>query len=188
VTAKGGDRSRGFVEWPLMRIYGSLLILTILSIAVSFGIGERGDRVNFGTLALAWSWYNLIVLAVVCFVCVEQPRRRKSERFATSEAITLKIGDAVHLCRLADISITGAAFRGDAPAPPGETIICRLNGQDVPAVIVRSPPGRFAVRFDASLPTRIAAVRHFYSQDYVRAFEHVFVSGVGKAVIKRIMG
>ncbi len=188
VTAKGGDRSRGFVEWPLLRIYGSLLILTILSIAVSFGLGVRGDRVNFGTLALAWSWYNVIVLTVVCVVCIEQPRRRKSERFATSEAVALMIGDAAHLRRLADISITGAAFRGETPAPAGTAIVCRLHGQNVPGVVVRTRPGGFAVRFDASLSTRVAAVRHFYSQDYVRAFEHVFAAGVGKAVFKRIIG
>jgi hypothetical protein len=98
------------------------------------------------------------------------------------------VGDVALQCRLADISITGAAFRGEAPAPLGAAIVCRLHRQNVPAVIVRSPAGRFAVRFDASLPTRIAAVRHFYSQDYVRAFEHVLISGVGKAVVKRIIG
>ncbi len=188
VTAKGGDRSRGFIEWPLLRIYGSLLALTVLSIAVSFGTDARGDRASFGTLALAWSWYNMIVLAIVCFVCIEQPRRRKSERFATSEAITLMVGDTAHQCRLADISITGAAFRGEAPAANQTDIMCRLNGRDVPAVIVRNGTGGFAVRFDASLSTRVAVVRHFYSQNYVRAFEEVFVSGVGKAVIKRMLG
>ena len=30
VTAKGGDRNRRFVEWPLLRFYGALLALTDL--------------------------------------------------------------------------------------------------------------------------------------------------------------
>ncbi|WP_342360339.1 glycosyltransferase [Terrarubrum flagellatum] len=188
VTAKGGDRSRGFVEWPLLKIYGALLLLTILSIAVSFDINARGDRIGFATLALAWSWYNTIVLMIICFVCIEQPRRRKSERFTTNDSITLLVDGVTHIRGLADISISGAALRGEPPAPLGSMILCRLRGQDVPATIVRGRPGGFAVHFDASLATRVAVIRHFYASDYVRAFENVGASGVGKAVMKRIMG
>lgn len=188
VTAKGGDRSRGFIEWPLLKIYGSLLFFTILSIAAAFLVDVRGDNVGFGTLALAWSWYNMIVLTIICFVCIEQPRRRKSERFETSEPMTILVGDAEHRRRLADISISGAAFRGDAPAPQGAAVMCRIHGRDVEATIVRSRPGGFAVRFDSSLAARVALIRHFYASDYVRAFESVAASGVGRAVVKRIMG
>ncbi|MBN9061749.1 MAG: glycosyltransferase [Rhizobiales bacterium] len=188
VTAKGGDRSQGFVEWPLLRLYGSLLFLTILSIAATFIFHVRGDGVGFGALALAWSWYNMIVLTIVCFVCVEQPRRRKSERFETSEPMTLVVNGAEHSRRLADISISGAAFRGDAPAPQGAPVLCRVRGRDIAATVTRARAGGFAVRFDSSLATRIAVVRHFYASDYVRAFEQVGASSVGRAVVKRIMG
>ena len=36
VTAKGGDRNQRFVEWPLLRLYGSALLITLL-----------GDRLRF---------------------------------------------------------------------------------------------------------------------------------------------
>lgn len=188
VTAKGGDRSRGFVEWPLLKIYGSLLVLTVLSIAATFLVDPRGDRIGFAAIALAWSWYNMIVLTVICVVCIEQPRRRKSERFETSEPMALLVGGVEHVRRLADISISGAALRGDPPAPAGATVQCRIRGRLIDATIVRSRAGGFALRFDSSLATRIAMIRNFYAGDYVRAFERVGAAGVGKAIVKRIMG
>ncbi len=46
VTAKGGDRGRRFVEWPLFRFFGALLILTIASIGYAFHLDVRGDGVR----------------------------------------------------------------------------------------------------------------------------------------------
>ncbi|MDI2111532.1 glycosyltransferase, partial [Bradyrhizobium sp. Mp64] len=36
VTAKGGDRNRRFIEWPLLRLYGAALLITLLAIAYAF--------------------------------------------------------------------------------------------------------------------------------------------------------
>ena len=91
VTAKGGDRSRRFVEWPLLQIYCGLLAADACRILYAFLFNVSGDRIAFGGLALAWSWYNALVLIIVCFVCIEQPRRRKAERFTADEPMLLEV-------------------------------------------------------------------------------------------------
>ena len=63
----------------------------------------RGESIAYGGLALAWSLYNALILTVVCFICIEQPRK---ERFVHKEAILLRQGGKPHLARLADLSGT----------------------------------------------------------------------------------
>jgi cellulose synthase (UDP-forming) len=108
VTAKGGDRSQRFIEWPLLRIYGSALLITLLAIAYAFILNLQGENIAYGGLALAWSLYNGVILAIVCFICIEQPRRRKAERFQRDEPVLIHEGGVPRLVRMADISITGA--------------------------------------------------------------------------------
>jgi cellulose synthase (UDP-forming) len=187
VTAKGGDRSRGFVEWPLFRTYAALLGLTILSIGYAFHLNIRGDGVEFGTLALFWSWYNLVILTIVCFVCIEQPRRRKAERFETNELVTLRAGGQDHLRQLIDISISGARIAGAAPTLGDGPVTCKIRNSLVEAKIIRTGGDSFAVSFDGSLAVRFSMIRHFYSSQYVKAFETVNAASVGRAVVQRLL-
>lgn len=188
VTAKGGDRGRRFVEWQLLRLYAFLLFFNLAGIVVAFMLHVRGDSIAYGNLALAWSWYNAFVLMLVCFVCIEQPRRRKAERFQSDEAVQLASSGISRIYRLSDISITGARFRGAMPEPVGSLVRCTLRGHTVKATIVREVPGGFAVQFDESLPARIEMVRNFYAEDYITAFSAVEPTNVGKAVFSRIFG
>jgi cellulose synthase (UDP-forming) len=187
VTAKGGDRSRGFVEWRLLKINLALLGLTILSIGYAFHLNIRGDGVEFGTLALFWSWYNLVILTIVCFVCIEQPRRRKAERFETNELVTLRAGGQDHLRQLIDISISGARIAGAAPTLGDGPVTCKIRNSLVEAKIIRTGGGSFAVSFDGSLAVRFSMIRHFYSSQYVKAFETVNAASVGRAVMQRLL-
>jgi cellulose synthase (UDP-forming) len=186
VTAKGGDRSRRFVEWPILKIYGTLLALTVLSIGYAFHVNIRGDGIQFGALALFWSWYNFIILTVVCFVCIEQPRRRKAERFETDEPVMLIFDGVRHRRQLVDISISGARIAGPAPTPDRGALLCQIRDFVTKVSIIRADPDSFAVSFDASLATRFAMIRLFYSSQYVKAFEEVHAAGVGKAVLHRL--
>jgi cellulose synthase (UDP-forming) len=187
VTAKGGDRNRRFVEWPLLRFYGVFLALTVLSIGFAFHLNARGDGIEFGALALFWSWYNLVILTVVCFVCIEQPRRRKAERFETNELVAVGYGGKEHLRQLIDISISGAHIAGPAPAPKDGATTCRIRNCTVEAKVIRTGADSFAVSFDGSLAMRFAMIRLFYSSQYVKAFEKVNAASVGRAVAQRLL-
>ena len=186
VTAKGGDRSHKFIEWPLLRLYGSALLITLLSIAYAFIINPRGESIAYGGLALAWSLYNAVVLALVCFICIEQPRRRKSERFERDEPILIHEGNDARLVRMADISITGARFIDPAPPPVGTVLKCNVYGQDVSATVMRRTSDGFGVRFEEAVATRIRVVRAFYAGEYVHSFRGVRAAPVGKALLMRL--
>lgn len=186
VTAKGGDRDQRFVEWPLVAIYGTILAITLAAIAYAFVLHPQGDSIAYGGMALAWSLYNAVILTIVCFVCIEQPRRRKAERFARDEPVLLDVDGRFGIYRLADISLTGARFVTDTPPPVGTAVHCTLQGRKVAALIVRRTSDGFAVRFDGSPDTRVDLVRAFYSGDYVSAFSDVRATSVGNAILMRI--
>jgi len=164
-----------------------LLALTILSIGFAFHLNARGDGIEFGALALIWSWYNLVILTIVCFVCIEQPRRRKAERFETNELVALISDGQEHLRQLIDISISGARVAGLAPVTKGGATTCRIRNCTVEAKIIRAGADSFAISFDGSLAMRFAMIRHFYSSQYVKAFEKVNAASVGKAVAQRLL-
>jgi cellulose synthase (UDP-forming) len=186
VTAKGGDRDQRFIEWPLLKIYGPLLAMTLAGIAYAFVLHLQGESIAYGGLALGWSLYNAIVLMIVCFVCIEQPRRRKAERFERDEPVLFDFGTHSGVYRLADISITGARFLDEAPPPVGTPVKCTVQGHKVAATIVRRTWSGFAVRFDEGLETRVGLIRSFYAGDYVSAFRGVRAAPVGKAILARI--
>lgn len=186
VTAKGGDRGQRFVEWPLVKIYGSVIALTLAGLIYAFGIHVRGDSLTSGGLAFAWSWYNLLVLIIVCFVCIEQPRRRKAERFETDEAIRVDLAGRALTMRLLDISITGARLKGGMPAPLGTALTCTIRGRVVQGTIVRNLPDSFAIKFDEALAARVDMVRGFYAGNYVNAFDRIAATGVTTAIVRRL--
>ena len=188
VTAKGGDRNRRFVEWPLLRFHAIMLAITLLGVIYAFILHLQGDSIAYGGLALAWSLYNAFVLTIVCFVCVEQPRRRKAERFERDEPVMISVEGVSQLARLKDISLSGARFEADTPPLRATRVQCLIMGQTVAATVVRSTANGFAVRFDEGLDTRVRMIRAFYAGDYVDAFEGVRALPVGRAIVARIFG
>jgi cellulose synthase (UDP-forming) len=186
VTAKGGDRSQRFIEWPLLRIYGPALLITLLAIAYAFILNLKGENIAYGGLAFAWSLYNGVILAIVCFICIEQPRRRKAERFRRDEPVLIHEGGASRLVRMADISITGARFVDPAPPPVRTILNCNVYGQNVSAIVVRRTGDGFGVRFEETVETRVRVVRAFYAGEYAREFRTVRAAPVGRALLLRL--
>jgi hypothetical protein len=85
-----------------------LIVVSIAALLWVFYFSNGASEIRYSSPALAWIWYNLVVLAVLCFVCVERPRKRTAERFASRELVSLKMSDRTLLMQLADFSITGA--------------------------------------------------------------------------------
>ncbi len=188
VTAKGGDRSKRFIEWPLLRFFFTLLVLTLVGVEWSMfsGGGMREDP--SGAVALAWSWYNIAILTIACYVCVEQPRLRKTERFAASRRVEAVLGDGRKaMLDMADISISGARFTGTPPVAYGERVGISIAGQTIGAILVRTAQSGFAVHFDDSLANRVLMIRHIYSERYVKEFRGVRLHLVGKALLERLL-
>lgn len=187
VTAKGGDRRRRFVEWSLMRPFAILIGLSIFAIVYAFYINERAELTAYAAPALAWIWYNMLILTVLCFVCVEQPRRRGAERFHSGEIASIKAMNVGTTVQLADFSISGARIFGKPPDALGRYLTLDFADCSVEAKIVRVTSDSFAVEFDSSFRTRIAMIRHFYAGNYVKPLNRIDVMKVGTAVMRRVL-
>ena len=48
--------------------------MAAFAVEYAFALTDRYELLNEGPLALAWSWYNIVVLFLLCLICVEQPR------------------------------------------------------------------------------------------------------------------
>src|SRR6266566_3662126 len=85
VTAKGGNRDRVLVQWPLIARLGLLLGLTIGGMLYGSLADYAPGRQEAGSTAIVvfWSVYNIVVLLLAMAVCVEFPRYRGEERVAT---------------------------------------------------------------------------------------------------------
>jgi cellulose synthase (UDP-forming) len=187
VTAKGGDRNRRFVEWPLLRIFLAMLAMTAAGM-ISYNTGTSYDVGGSGALAYGWSWYNVIVLVIACVVCIEQPRKRKSERYASDEPILIASGARSLSRSIIDISIGGSRISGPSPARAGETIRVFFAGLEMNATIVRIDADDFAVAFEPTFTNRAAMIRRIHSGRYTTPFEDVQATAVGAAILKRIFG
>ena len=187
VTAKGGDRTRWFVEWGVMRPFAILIGLSIAAVVAAFYIDGRADAIRYPAPALAWIWYNLIVLVVLCFVCVERPRMRAAERFGSRDLATVRLPEGDRVVQLADLSIAGARILGEPPRGLGQGIELELSGCRVAATIVRVEADAFAVAFAGAAETRIAMIRLFYSGRHLRPLDRIRILRVGASVLKRVL-
>ena len=98
-----------------------------------------------GAINLFWAWHNLLVLTICCLVCVEQPRRRSDERFATREKALIKIGDRLSVYDVKDISASGMRLADEIADPIGSPVTLIMERIESPAVIARKGANEFAV-------------------------------------------
>ena len=184
VTAKGGDRSRGFVEWGLIRLYGSLLAFNVLGMAI-YSSGLQSRQQADGTLAFFWCAYNAVVLLLTCIVCVEQPRRRLTERFETSEMIEVTAFGEGKTYRLIDVSISGALIAGVSPDCAGQSVEVGFAATRMNATIERVGEMVFAIAFERSFACRAAMIRHIYSGRYAAPIEKINALAIWRALFNR---
>jgi cellulose synthase (UDP-forming) len=160
--------------------------MTLLGIFASFTTGLGPANAEASVLALFWSWYNIVVLTVACYVCIEQPRRRKSDRFVGAEQALVQAENGPSHFRLIDISTSGAALAGAAPAEIGQTVTFTLPGLSVKATVTRAENGFFAVRFANTLADRVALIRYVYSGRCSHGLREIHWANVFRAVSSRL--
>jgi cellulose synthase (UDP-forming) len=187
VTAKGGDRSKKFVQWSMLRIFLAYLGLTIAGIENAFVVEPTRNLAESSAIALLWSWYNIVVLLLACFVCVEQQQRRFSDRFATNEVITLHRGGHRHLFQSCDISVSGMRLLGAPPCAVGDNVSIEIGRLMLRAVVVRTTVDGFAIQFEPGTKTRIDLTRYIFSGRYSASVQSIAPSRVAHAVTTRVM-
>jgi cellulose synthase (UDP-forming) len=187
VTAKGGDRSRRFVQWPMLKLFIALLALTVGGVVWAFLFEDGSKLRDSSALCLFWSWYNILILTVACVVCVEQPRLRSSERLSAHDVAVVDAGGAAAAYRILDISLGGARFAGAAPAEPGAVVGISLDPLRLSGTIIRRGEDGFAVGFNHTLSTRADLIRFIYSGRYSANVLKIVPVRVAAAVLGRVM-
>ncbi len=187
VTAKGGDRSKRFVQWPILRVFLGFLILTFAGVVWAF-IFEDGTKLrDSSALCLFWSWYNIVILTIACVVCVEQPRLRASERLAAGETAQINVAGQPSLARLVDVSLGGARIAGAAPAAVGTPVTVAINGVPLAGIILRASGSDYVVRFDDTPDARTQLIRYVYSGRFGTEIAKIEPVRVATAALGRVM-
>ena len=186
VTAKGGDRTKGFVQWRMLRIFLAYLALNVAGILWAFVLDDTRSLADASIIAYVWTWYNIVILTMACFVCVEASQARRGDRFHSSGWATLIIGNAQRQMSIADISVSGMRLRGAAPAPVGTDVHVRFDGIDVAATIMRADAAGFAVQFAPSQEMHASLVRHVYCDRHDGNLPDISAAKVAGAVLNRV--
>jgi cellulose synthase (UDP-forming) len=186
VTAKGGDRGQRFLQWSLLRPFLIYLVLTVAGVLSAFIFDSDRSLQESSALALFWSWYNIVLLTIGCLVCIEQPRKRKADRFDTSEQVVLEVGGKVLSHHVLDISRTGLRLAGAAPAALGTAVELRLGEGRLTSTVARIGPNDFALQVEDSLAARTAMIKHVFGGRYSSAIEQIHAGQVLSTVLARI--
>ena len=186
VTAKGGDRSREFVQWPMLRVFLYFIWFTAAGIIWAFVIDDSRPLADSSALALFWSWYNLLVLTLACFVTIESQQRRDGERLQAFDMCWVSAVDQNQLCRVFDISTSGIAFHGKSPVPREAIVSVRVGDMSVPGVVVRASGGSFAVNFVHTEQTRLHLIRCVFSGRYKAGTGRIKPTNVAVGILSRL--
>ena len=187
VTAKGGDRSQRVVQWPVLRIFLFYLVLNVLGIANAFIYERSTSLTDTSMLALFWSWYNIIILVLACYVCIEQPQRRYRQRFPISDDVLVKAKDGVGRFAIRDISVSGVRLVGKTSALVDTTVVVRVGEFIMLAQVVRVTDDGFALAFEPTLKNRASVIRFIFSKRYLMAGRRIRPSKVAMALGARLL-
>lgn len=173
VTAKGGLVETAYFEKAIARPYLALLALNVLGLAAGlFKLATGRAQVDVLAVNLAWTVYNLVLIAATLAVAFERRQRRESPRIAAQLPAMLRLADGSTLCcRTVDLSRGGArlALPAGAAALAQERVALTLRVEPgapaLPADVVACSGATARVRFAAmSLEEEGALVRALFSR------------------------
>ena len=169
VTAKGGDRTRVVVHWPMLAGLGGVMAVTAVGMALD-QLPEIAPLANAGNLGLnlAWSFQGLAMLFLALLVCVEVPRRRRHERLTMAEPVGLAVAGGILPARLEDLSLSGARLAVDG-APLDDLVAVEIAGiAPLAARVVRRRGAILTLAFiDLAQSQRRALIRKIYASPAV---------------------
>lgn len=186
VTAKGGDRSKRTIQWPVLNVFLFYLVLNIGGIVKAFWLDASSDVSATTMMAWSWSCYNIVILLLACFVCIEQPQRRFRHRFLLDSTVFLMAGGQSYECRTRDVSISGIGLIGKRMFPIGSTVRVQIGGCELCSRIVRDTRGGFALAFEPSLANRARVIKFIFARRYAMAGRVIRPRKVATAVGARL--
>lgn len=187
VTGKGGDRSKMIIHWDRIRLFGAIITVNMLAIAWSFLIKDTQTNTSADGAVLFWSWYNILVLSIACYCCIERPRFRKSERMAANFALKVTANGQTSTVPVVDVSTGGMMFAGNHTMKVGDEVTVSLEGKELPAKVVRASANDFSISMHDNDDTRRSMIRFVYSGIMHHPKEDIRTHVVAGRVIRRMI-
>ena len=194
VTAKGVSTDGVTVQWGFLLPYAAIAVGTVAGMVVNMDpasplYGTPGYVVN-----VFWSIFNVAVLVIAMSVCVELPKRRRDERFASAEAAVVEVeGVGAVPCAVRDISLGGARLvRKDGWNGFGSSrgaLMLDGGALRVPFSAVHGTGGSdgfLAIRFEGGRDTRRALIRKLFTGGYSNEVERVSVIRTLTGVARKV--
>ncbi len=188
VTAKGGDRTKKFVQWRMMSIYVALLGFTIAGLLLTFTFDPQRSWQGSAAVALYWSWYNVAILVAAIAVCVERPRFRKDDRLTSTDVAWVEVDGHWRHFPTEDISVSGVRLTGISPAAVGAPVTIRIDGYILEGQVARHLPGSFAIAVDDSFDTRTKMVNLVQSGRFHSKVRDIRPGAVAQRLLARMFG
>jgi len=154
VTAKGGDRNRVVIQWPLLLPLAIVFALTLLGLLIgliapaAFNYDHvAGDGMQ---VIVAWTIYNLLLLIIAMIACIEQPRTDRPQRSLT-EAAELHFAGRTFTAWILELGVEQARVRGLAKLALGDAgnVAVPAIG-NVPAMIERETTDGYYLKLSPS--------------------------------------
>lgn len=108
VTAKGLSKANAQVHWDLFLPFAFLAWASLAGMMWSIRSNSFLNGIPGYELNIVWTLVSAAIFSLTALVTVEQPRRRKQERFKCGESADLYTDSGVFRCVVKDISMTGA--------------------------------------------------------------------------------
>jgi cellulose synthase (UDP-forming) len=192
VTPRGISRGGITLHWALMSPFLALALATAGGMAMHISDWSPARDHAGVSLNMVWSLLTLAVLALVIACCIELPRPRHEERFATNEpAQVLLDGGGWHAGRLRDLSTRGT-FVAVRDMPTHGTLergVLLLDGGSfsVPFTVVRHAREGLALRFADDTDVRRRLILRLYTGEYRNEVEDVALIPAVHASLKRLI-
>ncbi len=192
VTAKGGDRSKVIIQWPLLWKLLLLFVISVLGIVLNlvpeYAVIEDHEQqwVNF-----IWCFFNIIVIAISAMICVDLPRPRKEERFVVNENSVIVVEGKKHPCLIKDLSLNGANIQSPVQELPIlHRLILNVEGVGVVKCQISRiiNPYEIGVEFVDLSTKRDAMIRKVYTSDYANVSHHAYPGKLFLSILYRFFG
>ena len=190
VTAKGLSSERTTIQWGLLLPFAALAAATALGMLVNlpaFSVlhGAPAYEVN-----VFWSLFNISVLLITISACVELPRRRAEERFATAEPAVIETETGVRNCTVVNISASGARLHlpgGWQNLGRQGTIALDGGTLSVSFVYSASNGADTTVQFVVDVTARRKLIAKLFTGDYHNEVAVVRPGAIATAVLRKLL-
>lgn len=130
------------------------------SVLASFGLSSSLQ--DSSSVALYWSWYNIVVLIVAIGVCIEWPRFRRNEWLTGAETVVLEVDRLLHVYVTSDVSVGGMGLSSNFSDPVGTRVSIRFRGTQLESTVVRRSASSFALALDDTEEMHTVMVCYVY--------------------------